>query len=146
MSNKCFDCHDKKTKTPVYHHQQDGIKALDFSQKIPLLAQGRPYKISLLKAIKNEVLDRSMALKAYTIVYRARKVNANGINRGKFSDMQDTPTLMRSKFFDLKNSSQSLIYKLSFEKKMPHNKRDALSDEELLLFNDWPDAQAREIP
>jgi hypothetical protein len=42
MQKKCFDCHDKNTKTPidgrivprinpVYHHQQDGIKALDFS-------------------------------------------------------------------------------------------------------------------
>ena len=205
MVKKCFDCHDKNTKTPVYgrifprinpvyHHQQDGIKALDFSQKFPLLAQGSPSQISLLKAIKNEVMDRSMPLKAYTIVYRSRKVNANdqesilawvdpiiqnieeferkfdetqpslndqvhkildqkcfrchanGINRGKFGDMQDTPTLMRSKFVDLKNPSQSLIYKLSVEKKMPPNKRDALNDEELLLFNDWLDAQAREIP
>ena len=205
MQKKCFDCHDKNTKTPiygrifprinpVYHHQQDGIKALDFSQKFPLLAQGNPSQISLLKAIKNEVIDRSMPLKAYTVVYRSRRVNANdeevilewvnriiqnieefdkkfdetqpnlneqvtkildqkcfrchanGINRGKFGDMQDTPSLMRSKFVDLSNPSQSLIYKLSVNKKMPPNKRDALTDEELLLFNDWLEAQAREIP
>ena len=68
MQKKCFDCHDKNTKTPidgrivprinpVYHHQQDGIKALDFSQKFPLLAKGNPSQISLLKAIKNEVID-----------------------------------------------------------------------------------------
>jgi len=86
VQKKCFACHDAKTKTPIYgrvftrvnpiyHHQQDGIKALDFSQKFPLIAKGNPSQIALLKAIRNEVLDRTMPIKAYTSVYRKRKIN-----------------------------------------------------------------------
>lgn len=88
IQRKCFACHDANTKTPiygriltnvnpVYRHQKDGIKVLDFSKRFPFQAQGNPSQISLLKAIKNEVVDRSMPLKAYTTFYPGRKINEN---------------------------------------------------------------------
>jgi hypothetical protein len=86
VKRKCFACHDANTKTPiygriltsinpVYRHQKDGIKVLDFSKKFPLLAMGDPSQISLLKAIKNEVVDRTMPIKAYTSFYPKKKLN-----------------------------------------------------------------------
>jgi hypothetical protein len=51
--------------------------------------------------------------------------------------MQDTQELIRGKFVNLKEPLQSAIYKLSANKEMPPNPRDALSDEELLLMGEW---------
>ena len=205
IKTKCFACHDANTKTPIYgrilrsvnpiyRHQKEGIEALDFSQKFPLVAKGKPSQIALLNAIKNEVLDRSMPLKIYTNVYRNRKINdsdeekilawvnplidtieefeerfketeinldtlvhkildqkcfrchANGNDKGGFENMQDTKALLKSRHVNLTNPSESEIYKLSLEKNMPPNRRDALSDEELLTLNEWLEVQARETP
>lgn len=85
IQKKCFDCHDSNTKLPYYahvfpginpilKHQVEGIKALDFVNGYPLKALGNPPQISLLKSIKNEVLERSMPLKSYTLVYRSKRI------------------------------------------------------------------------
>ena len=85
IERKCFACHDANTKTPiygrilrsrnpVYQHQRDGLLALDFSKKFPFVAKGNPPQLSLLKAIKNEVMDRSMPIKAYTTFFRNKKI------------------------------------------------------------------------
>lgn len=90
LSKKCFDCHDSNRRlplygrilrriNPVYKHQRDGLKVLDFKDVFPLTVKGkaRPSQISLLKAIKNSVIDRTMPIRSYTIVYRSRKVFAS---------------------------------------------------------------------
>jgi cytochrome c5 len=90
LSRKCFDCHDSNRKlplygrilrriNPVYKHQRDGLKVLDFKDVFPLTVKGkaRPSQISLLQAIKNSVIDRTMPIRSYTIVYRSRKVFAS---------------------------------------------------------------------
>ena len=85
IQKKCFDCHDSKTKlpaygrifpsiNPVYKHQTEGIKALDFVEGFPLKAQGNPLQLALLKSIRNEVIDRQMPLKSYTLVYRSKRI------------------------------------------------------------------------
>ena len=85
IERKCFDCHDANTRLPLYgrifpginpvhKHQVDGLKALDFSETFPLKAKGNPPQLSLLKSIKNSVIDRSMPLKSYRTVYRSRKI------------------------------------------------------------------------
>lgn len=85
IDRKCFDCHDANTRLPLYgrifpginpvhKHQVDGLKALDFSQTYPLKAQGNPPQLSLLKSIRNSVIERSMPLKSYRTIYRSRKI------------------------------------------------------------------------
>lgn len=85
IERKCFDCHDANTKLPFYgrilprlnpihKHQVDGLKALDFSETYPLKANGNPPQLSLLKSIRNSVIDRTMPLKSYRTIYRSRKV------------------------------------------------------------------------
>lgn len=85
LQKKCFDCHDSNTKlpaygrifpkiNPVFKHQFEGIRALDFVQGYPLKALGNPPQISLLKSIRNEVIDRQMPLKSYTLIYRSRRI------------------------------------------------------------------------
>lgn len=86
IERKCFDCHDSNTKLPLYaralpginplaKHQRDGIAALDFSDAFPLKASGTPTQVSLLKAIKHAVQDRTMPIKMYTTVYRSKKIS-----------------------------------------------------------------------
>jgi mono/diheme cytochrome c family protein len=86
ITRKCFDCHDANTKlrfyarifpsiNPLYKHQQDGLKALDFSGAYPLRALGNPPQLSLLKSIRNSIIDRTMPLKSYRLVYRSRAIN-----------------------------------------------------------------------
>lgn len=85
LTKKCFDCHDANTQlrlyarilprfNPLAQHQIRGLKALDFSEGYPLKAQGNPPQLSLLKALKDSVTDRSMPLKIYTTVYRSRRL------------------------------------------------------------------------
>jgi hypothetical protein len=85
IKRKCFDCHDANTKlrlyarifprvNPLFKHQQDGLKALDFSDTYPLKALGNPPQLSLLKSIRNSVIDRTMPLKSYRLVYRSRAI------------------------------------------------------------------------
>lgn len=85
FKQKCFDCHDSGTKLPFYgrvfrsrnpvaHHQVDGLKALDFAGGYPFKAQGNPVQISLLKAIRDSVENRTMPIKIYRTVYPRRKI------------------------------------------------------------------------
>jgi hypothetical protein len=205
LKSKCFDCHDSNTKLPAYgrifprinpihKHQVEGIKALDFVDGYPLKAQGTPLQISLLKSIRNEVLDRGMPLKSYTLVYRSKRIfeederrilnwvdplitrlldfsakyesmesnprsdalkilemkcyrcHAHGVAKGGFGDMEDTKKLLSSEYVDLNNPDQSEIYKLSENKEMPTNKRDALSDHELFTLREWLILESKEKP
>jgi mono/diheme cytochrome c family protein len=85
LKQKCFDCHDSGTRLPFYgrifpsrnpitHHQVDGLKALDFGKGYPFKALGNPPQISLLKAIRDSVEDRSMPIKIYRTFYPRRKI------------------------------------------------------------------------
>ncbi len=85
LKQKCFDCHDSGTKLPFYgrifrsrnpvaHHQEDGLKALDFGNGYPFKAQGNPPQIALLKAIRDSVEERSMPIKIYRTFYPRRKI------------------------------------------------------------------------
>lgn len=85
VQKKCSDCHDSRVKLPFYgrvlprvnpvnKHQKEGLIALDFKESYPLLAKGDPPQLALLKAIKASVLDRSMPLKSYLIVYPWRRI------------------------------------------------------------------------
>ncbi len=91
MSKKCFDCHDKNRRlplygrifrriNPVYKHQVDGLKGFDFSEEFPIRANGAENtdnassQIAFLKALKNSALDRNMPLPSYKLIYRSRKI------------------------------------------------------------------------
>ncbi|MFZ4713140.1 MAG: heme-binding domain-containing protein [Bacteriovoracaceae bacterium] len=70
------------------------------------------------------------------------RCHANGNDSGDFANMQDTKALLASKYINLKNPSDSLIYKLSANQSMPPNKRDALSEEELTELLEWIKSKA----
>jgi len=85
LQKKCFDCHDTNTRlkfyarilprlNPLYKHQEEGLKAIDFVDTFPLKAKGTPPQLSLLKSIRNQVIDRTMPLKSYRLVYRNRRI------------------------------------------------------------------------
>lgn len=91
VKKKCSDCHDSRVKLPFYgrilprvnpvnKHQVEGLKALDMKLGFPLLAKGEPDQLSLLKAIKTAILDRTMPLKSYRLVYPFRRVNREDAN------------------------------------------------------------------
>lgn len=86
VAKKCFDCHNSNRELPFYgrvftkvnpvtKHQVEGLKALDMAEIFPLKANGEPSQISLLKAIRSSVLDRTMPLKSYTFFYPRKKIN-----------------------------------------------------------------------
>lgn len=93
LSYKCFDCHDSNRRlrfyarvfpriNPLFKHQKDGLAALDFVSGFPLTQKTKAaldpksasYQISLLNSLKNSMIDRSMPLKSYRLVYRRRRV------------------------------------------------------------------------
>lgn len=85
IKKKCIDCHDSREKLPIYgrifpginpvkKHQDEGLEALDFKETFPLMAKGKPSQLSLLKAIRASVNDRTMPLKSYLIVYPWRRI------------------------------------------------------------------------
>jgi mono/diheme cytochrome c family protein len=86
IKRKCYDCHDSREKLPIYgrvfprinpvkKHQTEGLTALDMAKTYPLKAKGNPPQLTLLKAIKAAVLDKSMPLKSYTIVYPFKRIS-----------------------------------------------------------------------
>lgn len=85
IKKKCSDCHDSREKLPFYgrifprrnpvnKHQREGLIALDFKDTYPLIAKGAPPQLSLLKAIKASVIDRTMPLKSYLLFYPWRRI------------------------------------------------------------------------
>jgi nitrate/TMAO reductase-like tetraheme cytochrome c subunit len=86
LSNKCMNCHDGNFKlplygrilkkiNPVYAHQKDGLKAFDFGSGFPFRAQGAPPQLSILKSIKNSLIEKTMPIKSFTAIYPSKKVN-----------------------------------------------------------------------
>jgi mono/diheme cytochrome c family protein len=196
ITRKCFDCHDSNTKlrfyarilpgiNPLFKHQENGLKALDFSGNYPLQAQGNPPQLSLLKSFRNAVIDRTMPLKSYRFVYRSKAItdedqerilawidplitrledyeakyestsndvaleahkifeqkcfrcHANGNKKGGFGGMENTEKLVTSKYVNSENPDQSELNTITLNGKMPPNKRDALTDQESLILQDW---------
>lgn len=85
VRKNCYDCHDSDTKLPFYgrpfpsinpinRHQVEGLEAFDFATKFPLKSKGSDNQLSLLNAFKNSVVEKTMPLKSYTLVYPFRKV------------------------------------------------------------------------
>lgn len=88
---KCMNCHDASYKLPLYgkifeginpvhKHQVEGLKALNFEKGYPFLALGNPPQISILKAIRNSVVEKTMPLKSFTFVYPKKKINEEDEN------------------------------------------------------------------
>ena len=204
IRNKCFSCHDANTKLPIYgrilpginpvhKHQEDGLKALDFSEGFPFKATGNPPQISLLKSIRNAVTERTMPIRAYTLVYPHKKINgddekrildwidpvieklteyelkynsedtsvptvahkvleqkcyrchANGNHKGSFENLQNTDELLKGKYINLDQPDQSKMYTIIASGKMPPNKLEALSAEELATVRDWLELEAKKL-
>ncbi len=85
VRKKCYDCHDSDTQLPFYgrplpsinpinRHQVEGLEALDLAAKFPLSSKGSQNQIALLSAFRNSVVEKSMPLKSYTLVYPFRKI------------------------------------------------------------------------
>ncbi|MDO9182536.1 MAG: heme-binding domain-containing protein [Bacteriovorax sp.] len=115
VENKCFACHDANTKLPIYgrifrkinpvgQHQEDGLKALDFSRGFPFKAQGNPPQISILKSIKTAIIERTMPIKAFTFVYPRKKIN--GEDEKEILDWID-PVIEKLEAFDQKYNVQN---------------------------------------
>jgi hypothetical protein len=81
VKKNCFGCHNSDKKLAWYKkmipsirkHYNEGIESLDFTNNFPLQAKGNPPQLSLLKAIRHEIVNRTMPLKVYTRVYPFRK-------------------------------------------------------------------------
>ena len=65
------------------------------------------------------------------------RCHAQGANRGGFGDMEKKETLFKSKYVNIKDPAASIIYTISHEGKMPPNKRDALTHDELITIREW---------
>jgi hypothetical protein len=61
---------------PVNNHQKEGLEALDMIEVFPMKAKGYPDQLSLLRAIKNSALEKTMPLRSYTMIYKDRKLNS----------------------------------------------------------------------
>lgn len=107
---KCLSCHNSEFKLPLYarilpkwnpvfHHHEDGVKALDYANGYPLKAQGNPPQLALLKAIKSAVTDRTMPLTSYTLVYPNRKINQD--DESKILNWADRIILRLQEYEDL---------------------------------------------
>jgi hypothetical protein len=118
LQNKCASCHDENVKLPIYgrifkqinpvtRHQVEGLRALNFGAGFPFKAMGSPPQIALLKAIRNAVTDRTMPIKAYTLVYPHKKITAE--DQQLILDWID-PIVDRLQEYDMKyNSSQKNV-------------------------------------
>lgn len=85
VRKKCYDCHDSDTKLPFYgrplpsinpvnRHQVEGLEALDMAAKFPLSSKGSNNQLALLAAFRNSVVEKSMPLKSYLLVYPFRRI------------------------------------------------------------------------
>lgn len=204
VQSKCFSCHDSNTKLPIYgrifkkinpvtKHQVEGLKSLDFAGGFPFKAPGNPPQISILKSIRNAVSERTMPIKAYTLVYPHKKItdedekkildwidpvveklsafellynsgdnspagqakkvlelkcfrcHASGNTKGDFGNMEKMDELLKGKFVNLEQPDQSKLYNLMAKGKMPPNKLEALSVDELNTVRDWLEAEAKKL-
>lgn len=86
FKNKCMNCHDSSYKLPLYgrifdsinpvhKHQVEGLKAFNFVNGYPFQVPGNPPQISILKAIRSSITERTMPIKSFTIVYPKKKIN-----------------------------------------------------------------------
>ena len=92
FTNKCMNCHDSNFKLPFYgrifeginpvtKHQVDGLKAFNFAGGYPFNVKGNSQQISMLKAIRNSIVVKSMPLKSFTVVYPKKKINSEDEKR-----------------------------------------------------------------
>ena len=65
------------------------------------------------------------------------RCHGNGVSKGGFGGMEDLEALKKSKFVNLEKPTESELYLLSYNKKMPPTLREALSEEELQTILDW---------
>eukprot|EP01155_Anaeramoeba_flamelloides_P026861 Anaeramoba_flamelloidesa820779_12.p1 GENE.a820779_12~~a820779_12.p1 ORF type:complete len:158 (+),score=19.88 a820779_12:701-1174(+) len=88
LSVSCFDCHSNQTNYHWYHkispvswiingHINEGKEDLNFSN---WKSMGVYDKIAILDEISEEVKDKKMPLKAYTIIHKKAKLSKDQIN------------------------------------------------------------------
>lgn len=83
-------------------------------------------------------LDPSPAGRAKRVfANKCMRCHGNGVSKGGFGGMEDLEALKKSKFVNLDNPTESELYLLSYNKKMPPNIRESLTDEELQTILDW---------
>jgi mono/diheme cytochrome c family protein len=195
IQKKCQDCHNSKIDVPRYGrifrrinpvnlHHVNGVKAVDFVDIFPLKAEGKPVQLSLLKAVRESIVSRTMPLKAYTLVYPKKKINAtdeelllawidpliekvedyelrynqvdgvsaeahkileqkcfrchaHGVAKGQFGDMENAQKMLKGGFIRPHDPESSSLYKIMANQKMPPNKKEALTEDELRIVRDW---------
>lgn len=87
---------------------------------------------------KYTVLDQSIQGRTVKLFeQKCFQCHANGNARGSFGGMQDTASLIKSKYVDLNDPMKSVLYVVSENKEMPPNQNEALNAEELTLLQDW---------
>ncbi len=85
ITKKCASCHDSDKPLPFYgkiypkknifkKHRDDGLDSVNFYRKFPWEAKGNPSQLSLLKAVRAAVVERTMPIKMYTAFYPFRKI------------------------------------------------------------------------
>ncbi|MFT6071164.1 MAG: hypothetical protein ACJAT2_001436 [Bacteriovoracaceae bacterium] len=65
------------------------------------------------------------------------RCHGNGVSKGGFGGMEDLEALKKSKYVNLDSPTESELYLLSYNKKMPPNVRESLTDEELQTILNW---------
>lgn len=86
FTNKCMNCHDSNFKLPLYgrvfekinpvhKHQVDGLKSFNFAEGFPFQAQGNPPQVAILKSIRSSIIERTMPIKSFTMVYPKKKID-----------------------------------------------------------------------
>ncbi len=73
---------------------------------------------------------------------KCMRCHGNGVSKGGFGGMEDLEALKKSKHVNLENPTESELYLLSYNKKMPPSIRESLSDEELQTILDWIQAES----
>ena len=83
------------------------------------------------------------AMAQKTLELKCYRCHANGNSRGGFGDMDDTQKLLKSKYVNLDLAEHSLVFTEIEKGKMPPNKLESLSVEEMNTVRDWLEIEAK---
>jgi mono/diheme cytochrome c family protein len=77
---------------------------------------------------------------------KCMRCHGNGVSKGGFGGMEDLEELKKSKYVNIDRPTESELYLLSYNKEMPPNIRETLSEVELQTILEWiaEESQAEE--